>query len=68
MLPVAESLLPSQCENQESPQPSYSQLILYALLGNIGVNDVGPTELEQTSKLTMLLSAYVQQAAESDFP
>ncbi|KXH47518.1 hypothetical protein CSIM01_13268 [Colletotrichum simmondsii] len=45
------------------PQPSST---LCALLARVGLGDVVPASLEQPAKSTIMLSAIVQQAAESD--
>ncbi|KAK1838526.1 hypothetical protein CCHR01_18846 [Colletotrichum chrysophilum] len=45
------------------PQPSST---ICALIARVGLGDVVPTSLDQPAKSTILLSAIVQQAAESD--
>ncbi|KAF9871028.1 2, 4-dichlorophenol 6-monooxygenase [Colletotrichum karsti] len=64
--PAADSHWSSNYDQWHRLPPPRSSLPLCALLARVGLGEVIPSSLEQSIKSTILLSAFVQQAAEGD--
>ncbi|OHF01528.1 hypothetical protein CORC01_03284 [Colletotrichum orchidophilum] len=65
-VPAADSHWSSNYEQWHLLPPPQPSSPLCALLARVGLGDVAPARLEQPAKSIILLSAFVQQAAESD--
>ncbi|KAK1712534.1 fungal-specific transcription factor domain-containing protein [Colletotrichum lupini] len=65
-VPTADAYWSSSHEQWHLLPPPQPSLTICALLARVGLGDVAPASLEQPAKSTILLSAIVQQAAESD--
>ncbi|KAK7441067.1 hypothetical protein Landi51_10270 [Colletotrichum acutatum] len=65
-VPTADAYWSSSYEQWHLLPPPQPSSTLCALLARVGLGDVVPASLEQPAKSTILLSAIVQQAAESD--
>ncbi|KAF3802257.1 hypothetical protein GCG54_00012505 [Colletotrichum gloeosporioides] len=65
-VPTADAHWSSSYEQWHLHPPPQPSSTLCALIARVGFGDVVPASLEQPAKSTILLSAIVQQAAESD--
>ncbi|KAF4815565.1 hypothetical protein CGCTS75_v012932 [Colletotrichum tropicale] len=65
-VPTADAHWSSSYEQWHLHPPPQPTSTICALLARVGLGDVVPANLEQPAKSTILLSAIVQQAAESD--
>ncbi|KAK2023937.1 hypothetical protein LX32DRAFT_627120 [Colletotrichum zoysiae] len=64
--PTADSYWSSSYEQWHLLPPPQTSPTLCALLARVSLGDVAPAGLEQSAKFSILLSAFVQQAVESD--
>ncbi|KAF4906746.1 UPF0173 metal-dependent hydrolase [Colletotrichum fructicola] len=65
-VPTADAHWSSSYEQWHLHPPPQPSSTICALIARVGLGDVVPTSLDQPAKSTILLSAIVQQAAESD--
>lgn len=65
-VPTADLYWSASCEQWHLLPPPQLSPTLCALLARVGLGDVAPASLEQLTKSAILLSASLQQAAESD--
>ncbi|SCV32175.1 uncharacterized protein FFFS_03163 [Fusarium fujikuroi] len=65
-VPTADRYWSSTCEQWHLLPPTQPAPTLCALVSRVGLGNVAPASLERLTKSAMLLSASLQQAAESD--
>ncbi|RBA20529.1 hypothetical protein FPRO05_07976 [Fusarium proliferatum] len=65
-VPAADRYWSSTCEQWHLLPPTQPAPTLCALVSRVGLGNVAPASLERLTKSAMLLSASLQQAAESD--